>query len=78
MVPLLSEVEASAVCGVSIQTLRRWSVVPGFPRPNPDGKYLQAQLRSWCIGRGDDPICVVRRRKSRADKLKLLAKRRGL
>lgn len=75
MVPLLTEVEASAVCGVSIQTLRRWSAGPGFPRPNVDGLYLQTVLRAWCIGRGGDPVFVVRRRKSRAEKLKLLARR---
>lgn len=69
MVPFLTEMQAAAVCGVSIQTFRRWSAVPGFPRRHANGKYLQTRVRAWCIARGGDPVWVVRRLKSRKDRL---------
>lgn len=63
MVPFLTEMQAAAVCEVSIQTFRRWALVPGFPRRHANGKYLQVTVRRWCISRGGDPVVVVRRRR---------------
>lgn len=69
MVPFLTEMQAAAVCEVSIQTFRRWSAVPGFPRRHANGKYLQTTVRAWSISRGGDPVWVVRRLKSRMEKI---------